>query len=129
MRRRITTTTYNQIMIVQVGSLGLLLLVVLVLSVYRLSHEWIRESLRSIVARVGGGFLVRFAADPVDGPKVVQSLQAIPGAQPLDTANEWSVPADPGAASALLQFANKYDFDFFPTETNVEEKLLIARFD
>jgi hypothetical protein len=125
--RRITPITSNQITIVQLGSLGFLLLVVLVLSVYRLSHEWIRESLRSIVARVGGGFLVRFAADPVDGPKVVQSLQAIPGAQPLDTVNEWSVPADPGAASALLQLAKKYDFDFVPTKTNFEEKLLSGR--
>lgn len=121
--REIRPTVSNRNMIIKLGVLGFLLLIVLVFSVYRLSHEWIRESLRSIVARAGGGFLVRFLADP----EIVESLHAIPGAEPLAGANEWSVPADPVAASALLQFAKKYEFDFVPAKRNFKEELLSGR--
>jgi len=125
--RIIKPVTANRNIIVQLGVLGLLLLAVLVFSVYRLSHEWIRESLRSVVARAGGGFLVRFAVTAVGDSDVVAGLQAIPGAQPLAGANEWSVPADAAAATALLQFAKKYDFDFVPTKTKLKDELLSGR--
>ncbi|SRR6266568_219399 len=122
--RNLKPVLANSSLIIQLSLLGLLLLVVLVISVYRLSHEWIRESLRSIVARAGGGFLVRFVAAPTGDSEVLAGLQIIPGAQPLAAANEWSVPADPAAASALLQFAKRYEFDFVPTKTNHKEELL-----
>lgn len=125
--RSVRPVTANRDIIIQLGVLGLLLLVVLVFSVYRLSHEWIREPLRSVVARTGGGFLVRFAATPTGDSEVVAGLQTIPGAQPLTAANEWSVPADPAAATALLQFAKKYDFDFVPSKTKFKEELLGGR--
>ena len=121
--REIRPTASNRNLIIELGLLGFVLLAVLVLSVYRLSREWIRESLRSIVAKTGGGFLVRFLADP----EIAQALEAIPGAQPLATANEWSVPADPASAAALLQFAKKYDFDFVPAKSGFKEELLRAR--
>lgn len=121
--REIRPTPSNRNLIIKLGVLGFLLLAVLVFSVYRLSHEWIRESLRSIVARAGGGFLVRFLADPA----IAESLQAIPGAQQLAAANEWSVPADPEAASALLQFAKKHDFDFVPAKSGLNEKEELLR--
>ncbi len=125
--RNLKPVLANSSLIIQLSLLGLLLLVVLVISVYRLSHEWIRESLRSIVARAGGGFLVRFVAAPTGDSEVLAGLQTIPGAQPLAAANEWSVPADPAAASALLQFAKRYEFDFVPTSTNHKEELLSGR--
>ena len=126
--REVKPVLSNQGMIIKLASLGLLLLLILVFSVYRLSHEWMRESLRSVVARAGGGFLVRFAAGPAADPEVVDSLQAIPGAQRLEAANEWSVPADPAAAAALLQFAKKHDFDFVPNnKTNLKEEPIRGR--
>lgn len=125
--RQLRPAISNRIMIVELEAVGLLLLAILVFSVYRLSREWVREYLRSIVARSGGGFLVRFPVDPEGSAEVVQGLQAVPGAQQLATANEWSVPAEAGAASALLQFAKKYDFDFVPNQTNLEEKQLSGR--
>jgi hypothetical protein len=117
----------NSAAIIRLGLLGLLVLVLLVFSVYRLSHEWIRESLRSVAARTGGGFLVRFVKSTAHDAEMMAGLQAIPGAQPLEVANEWSVPADAAAAAALLQFAKKYDFDFVPSKTNFKEALLSGR--
>ena len=35
--------------------------------------------------------------------------------QDFGAPNEWSVPANPQAAEALLQFAKKYDFEFLPS--------------
>ena len=125
--REIKPVRSNQGMIIKLGSLGLLLLVILVFSVYRLSHEWMRESLRSVVARAGGGFLVRFVANPSGDPELVEGLQTIPGAQRLQAANEWSIPADPISAAALLQFAKKHDFDFVPNKTNLKEELIRGR--
>ena len=125
--RGIKPVLANSSLIIQLSLLGLLLLVVLVISVYRLSHEWIRESLRSIMACAGGGFLVRFVTAPTGDSEVLAGLQGIPGATPLAAANEWSVPADPAAASALLQFAKRYEFDFIPTKTNHKEELLSDR--
>jgi len=121
--REIKPIASNRNLIIELGVLGFLLLAVLVFCVYHLSRELIRESLRSIVAKTGGGFLVRFLADP----EITQSLETIPGAQPLPGANEWSVPADPAAAAALLQFAKKYDFDFVPAESAFKEELLRGR--
>ena len=121
--REIKPIASNRNLIIELAVLGFLLLAVLVFCVYRLSREWIRESLRSIVARTGGGFLVRFLADP----EITQSLETIPGAQPLPGANEWSVPADPAAAGALLQFAKKHDFDFVPAKSAFKEELLRGR--
>jgi hypothetical protein len=125
--REIKPVISNRDAIIRLGLMGFLLLAVLVFAVYRLSQEWIRESLRSIVARAGGGFLVRFAAGSAGDPEVVDSLQAIPGAEHLEALNEWSVPADPTAASALLQFAKKHDFDFVPQKTNLKEELISGR--
>ncbi len=125
--RNLKPVLANSSVIIQLSLLGLLLLVILVISVYRLSHEWIRESLRSIVARAGGGFLVRFVTAPTGDSEVLAGLQTIPGATPLTAANEWSIPADPAAASALLQFAKRYEFDFIPTNTNHKEELLSGR--
>ena len=81
----------------------------------------------SIETLEGGGFLVRFVTAPTGDSEVLAGLQAIPGATPLAAANEWSVPADPAAASALLQFAKRYEFDFIPTKTNHKEELLSDR--
>ena len=89
---------------------GLVLLALLVLAVVRLSGEWIRESLRSIVARPGGGFLVRFQQET----EIASALQLIPGAERAETSGEWAVPANAATATALLEFARKYDFDFVP---------------
>ena len=121
--REIKPVSSNRNLIIELGLLGFLLLAMLVFCIYRLSREWIRESLRSIVARNGGGFLVRFLADP----EITQSLGTIPGAQPLPGANQWSVPADPVAAAALLQFAKKHDFDFVPAKNTFEKELLRGR--
>lgn len=121
--REITPSPSNRNLIIELGLLGFLLLAVLVFCVYRLTREWIRESLRSIVAKTGGGFLVRFLADP----EIAESIEAIPGAQPLSGKNEWSVPADPVAAAALLQFAKKHDFDFVPAKAGFKEELLRGR--
>jgi hypothetical protein len=125
--RGIKPAMANSATIVQLGLIGLLLLVLLVFAVYRLSHEWIRESLRSVVARAGGGFLVRFVTNAAGDAEMMAGLQAIPGAQQLAAANEWSVPADPAAATALLQFAKKHDFDFVPNKTNFKEELIGGR--
>src|SRR5260370_34680775 len=91
--RNLKPVLANSSVIIQLSLLGLLLLVILVISVYRLSHEWIRESLRSIVARAGGGFLVRFVTAPTGDSEVLAGLQTIPGATPLTAANEGSIPA------------------------------------
>ncbi len=125
--RNLKPVLANSSLIIQWTLLSLLLLVILVISVYRLSHEWIRESLRSIVARAGGGFLVRFVTTPTGDSEVLAGLQTIPGATPPTAAKEWSGPADPAAASALLQFAKRYEFDFVPTKTNHKEELLSGR--
>ena len=74
--RGIKPVLANSSLIIQLSLLGLLLLVVLVISVYRLSHEWIRESLRSIMACAGGGFLVRFVTAPTGDSEVLAGLQA-----------------------------------------------------
>ena len=89
---------------------GLVLLALLVLAVARLSGEWIRESLRSIKARPGGGFVVRFQQEA----EIASALELIPGAERVETLGEWAVPANAAAATALLEFARKYDFDFVP---------------
>jgi hypothetical protein len=97
-----------------IATCSLLLLGLLVFAIYRLSREWIRESLRSIVARSGGGFLIRFQPDEV----IAAVIAIIPGVQPVHDADAgsggWSVPADPAAAAALLQFAKQFDFEFVP---------------
>jgi len=125
--RGIKPVRTNSVRIVELGVLGLLLLVVLVFAIYRLSHEWIRESLRSVAARAGGGFLVRFVSGTQSDADMIAGLEGIPGAQALAAANEWSVPADPAAAAALLQFAKKYDFDFVPSKTSFKEELISGR--
>jgi hypothetical protein len=97
----------------QVSTMGLVLLALLVYAIYRLSKEWIRESLRSIAAREGGGFLIHFQSNE----EIAAAIVNLPGAAPESASGEnWSVPADPAAASALLQFAKKYDFEFLPQQ-------------
>ena len=125
--RSIKPVAANRGAIIRLGVLGLLLLGVLVFAIYRLSHEWIRESLRSVAARAGGGFLVRFVARATDNAEMIAGLEAIPGAERLEPGNEWSVPAEASAAAALLQFAKKYDFDFIPSRTNFREELISGR--
>ena len=110
---------------VQVTALGLLLLVLLVYAIFRLSKEWVREALRSIVARTGGGFLVHFHPDA----EIAAALTAIPGAQPESShrsslqesgPQDWSVPASAASAAALLQLAKRFDFDFVPQKISAE---------
>ena len=92
---------------------GLALLALLVLAIARLSSEWIRESLRSIAARPGGGFMVRFQQEA----EIASALELIPGAERAGTLGEWALPANAATARALLEFARKYDFDFVPGKT------------
>ena len=115
---------------VEISSLGLLLLAILACAIFRLSKEWIREPLRSIVARADGGFLVHYHADP----EIAAALSAIPGAQAqasqLDSDSErgrlqdWSVPASAASAAALLQFAKRFDFDFVPQKSAGQNSVL-----
>src|SRR5205823_13939617 len=98
---------------VELTSLGLLLLTILVYAIFRLSKQWIREALRSIVARAGGGFLIHFEPDA----EIAAALKEVPGAHaetsyPDSQPQDWSVPANAASAVALLQFAKKFDFDF-----------------
>jgi hypothetical protein len=95
------------------GGAGLVLLTLLVLAIARLSGEWIRESLRSIAARPGGGFVVRFQQEA----EIASALELIPGAERAGTLDEWALPANAATATALLEFARKYDFDFVPGKT------------
>jgi hypothetical protein len=95
-----------------VTSAGLLLLAALVVAIWRVSNSWVRESLRSIVARPGGGFLVEFAQ--ADDSEISAALAAIPGAARTSDADSWNVPADAAAAAALLHLAKKFDFEFVP---------------
>ena len=107
---------------VQVTALGLLLLALLVYAIFRLSKQWRREALRSIVARTGGGFLVHFHPDA----EIAAVLSLVPGAQPGSShtdsgPQDWSVPASPVSAAALLQLAKRFDFDFVPQRTATED--------
>ena len=95
-----------------VTSAGLLLLAALVLAIWKVSVSWVRESLRSIVARTGGGFLVEF--EPAADSEISAALAAMPGAARTSEGDGWSVPADAASAAALLQLARKFDFDFVP---------------
>lgn len=110
---------------VQVTAMGLLLLMLLVYAIFRLSKEWRREALRSIVARAGGGFLVHFHPDV----EIAAALGAIAGAQPDSShpdshpesgPQDWSVPASAVSAAALLQLAKRFDFDFVPQRASAE---------
>jgi len=115
---------------VEMGAIGLLLLVILVYAVFRLSKEWVREALRSIVARAGGGFVVHFQPDA----EIADALSAIPGARSESLHSEsrpqpgepqdWSVPASPDSAAALLQFAKRFDFDFVPQKSGAENSAI-----
>jgi len=99
---------------------ALLLLACLLVAIIKISKSWEREYLRSIVARQGGGFLIRF--QPND--EFSAAISAIPGAARLGADDSWSVPAEPIAAAELLRFAKKYDFDFVPLKSrrlNLEE--------
>lgn len=115
---------------VNVIALGFLLLLILVYSIYRLSKQWVREPLRSIVARAGGGFLIHFHQDSA----ISAALRSISGAEPVipteGATEDWTVPANAEAAAALLQLAKKFDFEFVPQEselTDVELQKDLAR--
>ena len=95
-----------------VTSVGLIVLAALVVAIWKVSNAWIQESLRSIVARPGGGFLVEFAR--ADDSEINAALAAIPGAARMQEVDGWSVPADAASAAALLQLAKKFDFEFVP---------------
>jgi hypothetical protein len=103
---------------------GLVLSGLLVFSVVMSFERWVREPPRSIVARPGGGFLVRFGSHQ-HGKEIISAIQALPGVQPLhpsaalDETAEWALPADPLAAQALLDFARKYNFDFVPESRKI----------
>jgi hypothetical protein len=99
---------------------GLVLLGMLVLAIWRLSSSWIREPLRSIIARESGGFLLRF--EPQAG--IATAVRTIPGAEPGTETGEWVVPANANAAAALMQFARQFDFDFVPTRRGRAEELI-----
>src|SRR5262249_28267199 len=103
-----------------IGVTGLVLVALLVYAIFKLSDSWIRESLRSIVAAQGGGFVGRFQA----GEEIATALGSIPGIEPGGDASEWRVPATAAAASALLQFAKRYDFDFVPQPRRAGEQLI-----
>jgi hypothetical protein len=108
---------------VEIISVGFLLLILLVFAIYRLSKQWVREPLRSIVARAGGGFLIHFQADA----EISAALKAIAGAQP-ETApaggEDWALPANAESATALLQLAKRFDFEFVPQRSAVSDSTL-----
>jgi hypothetical protein len=58
--------------------------------------------------------------------EVANALREIPGAE-QSHAGEWLVPANAGAAAALLQFARQYDFDFVPQARSGGEELIRGR--
>jgi len=101
------------------GSAGLGLSGLLVFSIVMSFGRWVGEPARSIVARPGGGFLIRFGSHQ-QGKEIVDAIQSLPGAQSLrpsparDETAEWALPASPLAAQKLLDFARKYNFDFVP---------------
>lgn len=101
------------------GSAGLGLSGLLVFSIIMSFGRWVREPARSIVARPGGGFLIRFASQQ-QGREILDAIQFLPGAQPVhplqpgDETAEWALPASPLAAQKLLDFARKHNFDFVP---------------
>ena len=104
---------------VDIISFGFLLLVLLVFAIYRLSKQWMREALRSIVARAGGGFLIHFQADA----DISAVLKSIAGAQQneTDASEEWMVPANAESAAALLQLAKRFDFEFIPQKSDLSD--------
>lgn len=101
----------------EIISLGFLLLVALVYAIYRLSKLWIREPLRSIVARAGGGFLIHFQADA----EISSALRSIAGAEAIDDGGGWAVPANAESAAALLQLAKRFDFEFVPQKSQLSD--------
>ncbi len=92
------------------AGIGLAVFFLLLLSVWKVSRNWVAERLRSIVAAPGGGFLLRHDGNP----EVAAEVSSLPGAQPIEGSQEWRIPADPEAAAALLRFAKKHGFDFVP---------------
>jgi hypothetical protein len=105
---------------VEIISLGFSLLLLLVYAIYRLSKHWVREPLRSIVARAGGGFLIHFQADA----EISATLKSITGAQPEAASagdEDWALPANAESATALLQLAKRFDFEFVPQRSLVND--------